>query len=80
MTASWGDQRTLPFAFTEQRIYMLMAVLKGELAKAYGDEDSGRVFSIDDYKMYLLNRYQDEKYKKSKIAEEIFDKIKQIIS
>ncbi len=32
LTASWGGRRTLPFAFTEQGIYMLMTVLKGELA------------------------------------------------
>ena len=31
-TSSWGGQRYLPFAFTEQGIYMLMTVLKGELA------------------------------------------------
>ncbi len=26
--SSWGGVRKLPFAFTEQRIYMLMTVLK----------------------------------------------------
>ncbi|MBR0305026.1 MAG: ORF6N domain-containing protein [Bacteroidales bacterium] len=31
-TSSWGGARYLPFAFTEEGIYMLMAVLKGELA------------------------------------------------
>ncbi len=31
-TSSWGGQRYLPYAFTEQGIYMLMTVLKGELA------------------------------------------------
>jgi len=30
--SSWGGRRTLPYAFTEQGIYMLMTVLKGELA------------------------------------------------
>ena len=32
ITSSWGGTRYLPFAFTEQGIYMLMTVLKGELA------------------------------------------------
>ena len=33
VTASWGgDRRTDPWAFTESGVYMLMSVLKGELA------------------------------------------------
>lgn len=32
LTSSWGGVRKLPFAFTEQGIYMLMTVLKGDLA------------------------------------------------
>ena len=31
-TSSWGGIRYLPMAFTEQGIYMLMTVLRGELA------------------------------------------------
>ena len=31
-TSSWGGRRYIPIAFTEQGIYMLMTVLKGELA------------------------------------------------
>lgn len=31
-TSSWGGTRYLPYAFTEQGIYMLMTVLKGSLA------------------------------------------------
>ena len=31
-TSSWGGLRYLPMAFTEQGIYMLMTVLRGELA------------------------------------------------
>ena len=30
--SSWGGNRKLPYAFTEQGIYMLMTVLKGALA------------------------------------------------
>ena len=32
VTSSWGGTRYLPWAFTEQGIYMLMTVLKGDLA------------------------------------------------
>ncbi len=32
VTSSWGGSRYLPYAFSEQGIYMLMTVLKGELA------------------------------------------------
>lgn len=32
LTSSWGGTRYLPYAFTEQGIYMLMTVLKGDLA------------------------------------------------
>ena len=31
-TSSWGGNRRLPYAFTEQGVYMLMTVLKGQLA------------------------------------------------
>ena len=34
LTSSWGGLRKSPFAFTEQGIYMLMTVLKGERATA----------------------------------------------
>lgn len=32
LTSSWGGRRKLPKVFTEQGIYMLMTVLRGELA------------------------------------------------
>ena len=32
VTSSWGGKRKMPYAFTEQGIYMLATVLKGELA------------------------------------------------
>ena len=32
LTSSWGGRRTAPYVFTEQGIYMLMTVLKGDLA------------------------------------------------
>ena len=33
VTSSWGGVRKLPYAFTEQGIYMLATVLRGELAE-----------------------------------------------
>ena len=33
VTSSWGGKRKLPYAFTEQGIYMLATVLRGELAE-----------------------------------------------
>ena len=33
VTSSWGGRRKLPYVFTEQGIYMLATVLKGEVAK-----------------------------------------------
>lgn len=32
LTSSWGGTRKLPYVFTEQGVYMLMTVVKGELA------------------------------------------------
>ena len=32
VTSSWGGRRSLPRAFTEQGIYMLMTVLRGDIA------------------------------------------------
>ncbi len=32
-TSSWGGKRKLPYAFSEQGIYMLATVLRGELAE-----------------------------------------------
>ena len=40
-----------------------------ELVKRYGNSNSDRVFSIDDYKMYLLNNYIEEKYNAPKALE-----------
>lgn len=32
LTSSWGGRRALPYVFTEQGVYMLMTVLRGDLA------------------------------------------------
>ena len=37
-----------------------------ELVKKYGNVNSDRVFSIEDYKMYLLNNFLDENYDNEK--------------
>lgn len=47
-----------------------------ELIKKYGNKESDKVFSIDDYKMYLLNNYLDEKYNAQKELENLVSNIK----
>ncbi|MGN0424976.1 MAG: ORF6N domain-containing protein, partial [Acetatifactor sp.] len=42
-TSSWGGKRKLPYAFTEQGIYMLATVLRGELAEQQS------IYVVDDY-------------------------------
>ena len=47
-----------------------------DLVKKYGNIDSDRVFSVDDYKMYLLNNFLDEKYNASKDLEKLVKSLK----
>ncbi len=48
-TSSWGGSRHLPYVFTEQGVYMLMTVLKGDLAVKQS-KDSVRTFKkMKDY-------------------------------
>ncbi len=47
-----------------------------ELVKRYGNDNSDRVFSIDDYKMYLLNSYLEEKYNAPKELEALANSLK----
>ena len=74
-TSSWGGSRYLPSVFTEQGIYMLMTVLKGELAvqqslalvrafKAMREylSDNAMVFQRLD-RMELKQLEADEKFK-----------------
>ena len=74
-TSSWGGSRYLPYVFTEQGIYMLMTVLKGELAvrqsialvrafKAMRDyiSDNGMVFQRLD-RIELKQMEADEKFR-----------------
>ena len=46
-----------------------------ELVKKYGNKESDKVFSINDYKMYLLNNYLDEKYNAQKELENLVSDI-----
>ena len=48
-TSSWGGRRKLPRAFTEQGIYMLMTVLKGDLAIAQSKALIRTFRSMKDY-------------------------------
>ena len=50
LTSSQGGNRKLPHAFTEQGIYMLMTVLKGELATKQS------IALIDAFKQMKKNR------------------------
>ena len=52
LTSSWGGIRYLPYAFTEQGIYMLMTVLKGELATK---QSKTLIRLFKSMKDYLLN-------------------------
>lgn len=50
-TSSWGGTRKLPYAFTEQGVYMLMTVLRGELAVK---QSRALVMAFKTMKDYLL--------------------------
>lgn len=53
LTSSWGGTRKLPYAFTEQGVYMLMTVLKGELA-TYQSKALIRAFKeMKEYRAHL---------------------------
>ena len=56
-------------------IMLSKTITMKELVKKYGNYDSNRVFSVDDYKMYLLNNYLDEKYNAPKELEKIMKSI-----
>ena len=46
-----------------------------DLVKLYGNPKSDKVFSLDDYKMYLLNNYLDEKYNNPKELDALLKKL-----
>ncbi len=53
-TSSWGGRRKLPRAFTEQGIYMLMTVLKGELAIS---QSKALIRTFRAMKNYIIDNY-----------------------
>ena len=55
VTSSWGGVRKLPYAFTEQGIYMLATVLKGEVAERQSIYIM-RVFREMKHFIFVLNR------------------------
>ena len=76
-TSSWGGTRKLPYAFTEQGVYMLMTVLTGEVAtrqsrilvmlfKAMKDYISENKLLLDRRENFITNKVleNDEKIKK----------------
>jgi len=83
LTSSWGGTRYLPYAFTEQGIYMLATVLRGELAeqqsifimRAFREmkhfvQNNAHIFvEIDNIKKHLLESDLHQKEADKKIAE-----------
>ena len=70
LTSSWGGRRYNPYAFTEQGIYMLMTVLKGDLA-VQQSKKLIRIFKkMKDFILENNNRYVE--YKDfSKLSEQV---------
>lgn len=69
LTSSWGGSRYLPYAFTEQRIYMLMTVLKGDLAyNEIYQQAKNTIFIVDNY----IGNFLLTKQPTSIILEKIF--------
>ena len=52
LTSSWGGSRYRPYAFTEQGVYMLMTVLKGELAV---NQSKALIRTFKKMKDYIIN-------------------------
>lgn len=83
LTSSWGGSRYKPYVFTEQGIYMLMTVLKGDLAvrqskmlirmfkemKHFVQNNAHIFVEIDNIKKHLLESDLHQKEADKKIAE-----------
>ena len=67
LTSSWGGTRKLPYAFTEQGIYMLMTVLKDELAVK---QSKTIIRLFKQMKDYIISHDSDELLRLSKQAYE----------
>ena len=51
----------------------------GRLVSKYGDFESNKAFSLEDYKMFLLNRYLDEAYNVPKDLDELSTRIQKML-
>ena len=56
--SSWGGARYAPYAFTEQGIYMLMTVLKGEQATAHCSRSCCKTHQIAVFSVISSNTYK----------------------
>ena len=62
LTSSWGGTRYAPYAFTEQGVYMLMTILKGELATR---QSRALIITFKQMKDYILESQEAIAYKES---------------
>ena len=83
LTSRWGGRRKLPYAFTEQGIYMLMTVLRGELATR---QSKALIRLFKQMKEYIndnalvfdrLNRIELKQLEADKNFKEIFKKLEE---
>ena len=61
-TSSWGGSRYLPYAFTEQGIYMLMTVLRGDLAVRQSKALIRLFKAMKDYLIENQSLFSQKKY------------------
>ena len=60
LISSWGGARTLPYAFTEQGVYMLMTVLRGDLATR---QSRALIRMFKRMKDYILDNQENLEYR-----------------
>ena len=60
LISSWGGARTLPYAFTEQGVYMLMTVLRGDLATR---QSRALIRMLKRMKDYILDNQENLEYR-----------------
>ena len=77
-TSSWGGTRYLPYAFTEQGIYMLMTVLKGDLAIK---QSKALIRLFKDMKDYIIeNQNMVGRHEYLQLSMQVTDSVKEIYS
>ena len=64
---------------TVPALILSRAMPLGRLASKYGDFESNKAFSLEDYKMFLLNRYLDETYNVPKDLDELSTRIQKML-